>query len=142
MDTQIEIDSKEVVEFLTYLRHAAADLRQPFDVIGQYLVSETQLRFRKGVDPEGNLWKPSQRVLKEGGQTLVKTGRLSKSITHKTTKDSLSIGTNIKYGPAHQFGWQRKHIPARPYLGLNLSRDLPEIERVLFNYLTKKPVNG
>lgn len=51
----------------------------------------------------------------------VVTGRLRASITAgKTSKTGntykASIGTNVVYGPVHEFGFRARNIPARPFL--------------------------
>jgi len=89
------------------LERAADRLDHPaplFDAIGALLVASTQLRFERGLDPEGNPWPPSLRVLIEGGKTLLDTGELVASITHEADDTGAAVGTNsIKAGP-HQFG--------------------------------------
>jgi len=76
------------------------------DALGQYNENATRLRFRAGVGPSGNPWKPSQRVRKKGGQTLVLSGRLRDSQTHNVLPNNEGVewGTNLPYGGIHQFG--------------------------------------
>lgn len=51
----------------------------------------------------------------------VKTGRLRSSISSSKTQKTgntyfVKVGTNVVYGPTHEFGSPRKNIPARPFL--------------------------
>lgn len=128
-----------VRRYLRSLHDSAINLREPYEEIGQYLVSETQMRFQRGVTPEDNVWPASERVKREGGQTLVNHARLVQSITYQTTDTSLEVGSNVVYAAIHQLGGRtgRGHaavIPARPYLGLS-RWDESEMLDILQRYL-------
>lgn len=81
-------------------------LHSVFDVIGEAMVSKTQMRFHEGHGPDGEAWKPSQRAVKTGGQTLIETGRLMQSQTHNVLPDNEGVewGTNVVYAAIHQNG--------------------------------------
>ncbi|MXY18020.1 MAG: phage virion morphogenesis protein [Acidobacteria bacterium] len=78
--------------------------RDMFDDIGGKLVESTLERFEREHGPDGQAWKPSQRALEEGGQTLTDKGYLRNSITHVARRDGVDVGTNVPYGAIHQFG--------------------------------------
>lgn len=102
---RIEISGEDAV--LGALARAADRLAHPkplFDAIGALLVASTQMRFERGVDPEGKAWPPSLRVLLEGGRTLVDSGELVASITHEPSDTGVVVGTNSIKAAAHQFG--------------------------------------
>jgi phage virion morphogenesis protein len=103
-------------EAMAALGKAADRLEHPaalFDAIGALLTASTQRRFELGVDPEGNPWPPSLRVLLEGGRTLVDSGELVGSITWEASDTGAQVGTNsIKAGP-HQFGATIRPVTAR-----------------------------
>jgi len=103
------------------------------DSIGNFVVRDIKKIFNIGGDPK---WKPSKRakkgyVVKRGkrkgetksGKTLQDTGRLRNSITYRTQKGKIIIGTNVKYAAIHNFGGTivvrggRKH--GQPYLVTN-----------------------
>lgn len=99
-------------------------MRPAFRSIGRVVKSGTQLRFRKQQTPEGVRWKPSQRVLREGGQTLRLSGRLQRSYTFREDDASVEVGTNTVYGAIQHFGgWtgrgHKTHIDPRPALGVS-----------------------
>ncbi len=109
------------------------------DTIGETLVSSTQQRFKDGVDPNGKKWKKSKRAEKEGGQTLVDSGRLRNSITYEATPQMVCIGSNVIYARIHQLGGKagRGHkvtIPERSYLGIN-DEDRAEIKALMVEEL-------
>lgn len=83
-----------------------------FDEIGAYLVTATERRFETGIDPEGNPWPPSLRVLAHGGKTMILSTRLFRSITHNAWDEGTEVGTNVVYAAIHQFGGEIV-IPAR-----------------------------
>lgn len=125
--------------------------------IGESMVTSTKRRFETGTGPDGKAWKPSYRARtsKKGpGKTLVKSGRLLRSITFHASKDSVVIGPNVVYARIHQLGGKIKPknkkglsfrigketvtvgsvtMPARPYLGIN-DQDRSIIKRRVVNY--------
>lgn len=109
-------------EVLQRLDHIISTLigpsrEQMFDAIGNGLVANLQLRFKDGVDPQGNPWVKSQRAIREGGQTLINTGLMRNSFTYAADADGVDVGTNNPYAPFHQFGTKR--MPQREILGIS-----------------------
>lgn len=102
--------------------------------IGKSLEASTKLRFNEGEDPQGQDWKPSQRVIKQGrGRTLVETGRLQKSISYVSDESEVNIGTDVPYAEIHQEGLDG--IPKREFLGIS-DKDQQEIERIVEKHIT------
>lgn len=94
-------------EAMDALGKAADRLEHPaplFDAVGALLVASTQRRFELGVDPAGDPWPPSLRVLIEGGMTLIDSGELVASITHLANDAGVDVGTNSIKAASHQFG--------------------------------------
>ena len=102
--------------------------RIPLTVCAILIQNDTRQRFQRGVDPDGNRWKPlkrTPRVPKGRGknQPLWATGRLVASTgaaapghVQQVGDNVLVYGTSVKYGGFHQDG--TKFIPARPFLGI------------------------
>jgi phage virion morphogenesis protein len=82
--------------------------RPIWKAIGNKGESSTRLRFKNQVGPDGVSWKPSLRVQKNGGQTLIKSTILLRSITHRADRSGAEWGSNIKYAAIHQFGGEIK----------------------------------
>jgi len=139
---RIDLDVTPARAPLRALQAAGGDMRDTYDVIGRRWVGLTQERFDQGNAPDGTPWKPSQRALKEGGQTLVLSRRLEGSITHEPDDTGVTIGTNVIYARPNQLGATILHhavaydpespigmnvsevrvtLPPRPFLGLNQS---------------------
>lgn len=94
--------------------------------IGQSLEASTKLRFNTSTDPDGQQWEPSQRVIRQGrGRTLVKTGRLQKSISYASDALEVNIGTDVEYAAPVSDG-----PPIREFLGIS-QKDEQEIERIV-----------
>jgi phage gpG-like protein len=112
---------------------AATQSPAMYDAIGSAVTTLVRLGFSVGRDPWGKPWAPIKwraprrtndgaRLSKTGreqvtanrggnaGQPLVDTGRLRRSITHKSDATGVTIGTNIKaksgasIAAVHQFG--------------------------------------
>lgn len=106
---------------------AARDLRPAMDEIGRTAVDHAQLRLEAGRAPDGTPWKISLRAAREGGKTLIDSGHLRASLTHRASRTGVEIGTASIYAATHQFG--RGAIPARPFVGLDDAdrEDIPDI---------------
>lgn len=82
----------------------ARDLRPLLKTWGQIARTSIVRNFEVGGRPA---WKPSIRVQKKGGKTLILSGALLQSIAAadpKVTDTSVAIGTNRVYAAIHQFG--------------------------------------
>jgi phage gpG-like protein len=79
--------------------------------IGAAMVTSTKLRFTRGVGPDGAPWKPSQRAKREGGKTLILSGRLWQSVAYNATASFVEWGTNVLYASIHQFGGTIRRQP-------------------------------
>ena len=124
----VNVDDRELRRVLRNLRLSVRDLTPVMREIGGMLVASTLDRFERGTAPDGSDWQKSARAEAEHGQTLIDTGRLRDSITHRASNDAVEVGTNVIYAAIHQFGGRieakkknRKAVtmPARPFLGLS-----------------------
>jgi phage virion morphogenesis protein len=160
MSATLEIDIQPVEFMLNELIKKMQDVTPVMSEIGEIIVTQTQDAFDDSKAPDGSAWKPSLR----GGQTLVNTARLRRSINYQTGKNSVEVGTNVVYAAIHQFGGKTKahvirpkkgkalmwpgaahpvksvnhpgsDIPARPFLPDEHSLDFDEISDTLTRYL-------
>lgn len=69
-----------------------------------------------------------------GKEILVESGDLRDTLRYRASARSLEFGTDRKYGATHQFGDPDRHIPARPFLGIN-DADRAEILAILQRHL-------
>lgn len=115
LNLSAELDDKLSVG-LKGLEGAAANMTPAWAAIANYLVEETEERFRTETTPEGVPWEPSKRAQDEGGQTLSLSGDLRRSIQPDWGSDYASAGPEASGGAAvyaeiHQGGGT---IRARP----------------------------
>jgi phage virion morphogenesis protein len=155
MPVRIEIAAQDAAARGSLAALADADLTGLMDLIGAALVASTQQRFEDQRSPAGVPWRRSARAASVGGQTLVDSGRLRASITHRPSRDRVEVGTNVLYAATHQFGatirartarglrfrigdaWRTARavtIPARPFLGLDQA-DRDEIAAITTEWL-------
>ena len=102
--------------------------RVPLAVCAYLIQNDTRERFKKGVDPDGNRWKPLKRTPRvpkgrSKDQPLWATGRLVASTAanapdhvQDVNDTALVYGSSVKYAGYHQDG--TRTIPARPFLGV------------------------
>lgn len=68
-------------------------------------------------------------------RTPVDTGHLRRSISHKTKTDeqqsTATIGTNVEYAAAVEYGVVSKNIPAQPYLRPAIDENLGDIKDII-----------
>lgn len=116
---EIRVDDEKVISVLTKLSLGPSQKANLFDEIGINLVENAQLRFIDGVDPDGNAWPKSLRVIEFGGQTLIDKGTLRSSLTHNVLVDGVEYGTNVPYATALNDGAEIKATNA-PYLAFKI----------------------
>jgi len=109
---------------------------------GQLGIEEARKMWKGKKGKEGKMPKWVENLV-GGGQILIDTGTLMRSVTARTpttgsirklTKTELVIGTNVEYAPYHQYG--TKHIPARPFLQI-LPEDKENITKIFKDWLEK-----
>jgi phage virion morphogenesis protein len=145
IEEKIRIEDRAVRAALQRLRLSlptGGSMKPAFTSIGRIVKTGTQRRFRQQRTPEGVRWKPSQRVEREGGQTLRLSGRLQRSYTYQADESSVEIGSNVVYAGIQHFGGMagRGHhsrIDPRPALGAS-EDDKEEIADSLNGFLGKR----
>jgi phage gpG-like protein len=87
---------------------------KPLRECGLVLLRSIAKNFKQGGRPVR--WKKSIRALATGGQTLVDTSRLRKSIAMDVRGNTLTVGTNVKYARIHQLGGHiRRNVAVRSH---------------------------
>jgi phage virion morphogenesis protein len=132
---KVDGDFEPVQRYLVELDRRLANMTPMFDEIGGYMVSATQGRMRRGVQPDGS----PQPAVQRGGTPLIDHGNLRGSITHQPSADQVEVGTNVIYAAIHQFGGKAGRgrqvtIPARPYLGIGGDDEL-EINDIVADFI-------
>lgn len=95
-------DAGQAATFMHGLAAQTEGLGRVRKDIAEYMVASTKRTFRAGGRPLP--WKPSRRALELQGKTLIKSGRMMRSIRGRVRGETILVGTNVAYAPAHQFG--------------------------------------
>ena len=93
---------------LDKIMRVLGDTTPVLNIMGRVFKTKIQFCFRDSKDPWGVPWKP---IVYRDGKPLIDTRRLLSSITANVTANTLEVGTNVEYGPYHQFGFTR-HVEA------------------------------
>lgn len=99
------------------------------------LLNRIRTRFLNTEDTDGNQWEVSEAARRRlisgiGGKTLFDKGNLFHSIQafQSSGPDERVIGSDVPYGPYHQFG--TKKLPKREFLGMS-DEDIELIEKIV-----------
>lgn len=120
---EIDYDDADVRAALKKLLAKLGGLEPVFRDIGESLLISHRERFDRAISSEGVPWPDlspayQQRKRRNRDKILVLDGWLRQ--LHYTANDTeLDLGTDRIYGATHQFGDPSRHIPARPFLGLD-----------------------
>jgi phage gpG-like protein len=102
----IKTNIKKLISELDTFVKAITVSPRLFRKLGALGVWSIVRNFEVGGRPEK--WKPSKRVLEEGGDTLVKSGRLKRSIEYDIRNFKVYVGVffgpALLYGRIHNFG--------------------------------------
>lgn len=108
MSITLTLDSTGFDRTQRLLLAGVADFSDVSPAIAQLLENSVRQNFRDGGRPDA--WPASKRADgqaaygNESGQTLVDTARLMNSIVGEGFKDKVTVGTNVEYAAAHNFG--------------------------------------
>jgi phage gpG-like protein len=96
--------------------------------------------FEEGGRPQR--WKPSLRVQKHGGMTLVQSGSLRDSVRTYFHQKALTLSSSLPYSGIHHRGGRagrdlKSTIPARPFLMIQ-PEDETAIVKVVNDFLSRK----
>lgn len=137
----VDYDDRDVQAALERVFKVVSNTKPMMSEIAEYLHERTRDHFDDEQDPDGNPWEPladstRQRKQDQGvpvdrilhGQTL----HLRDTIFPFYSKDEAGVSTGPgtdAYAATHQFGDDRRNIPARPYLGIGAEdeREILEI---------------
>lgn len=147
---KINSDDKDVSRTLEAAKKKLIDMSPEMREIGQYMASQTQLRFNTMTAPNGRKWKPLKpSYLKWKKRHYPETAEKILQMT-KALRRSLSFGYGISYGKlsvtvassvpyfiTHQLGLKVKifgkyyyTFPKREMVGVN-KKDIKNIENVI-----------
>jgi phage virion morphogenesis protein len=113
----IKVDDHEAQELFRNLRRRMSDMRPFFQVAGEIIVDSVHRAFEQGRSPEGEPWPPRRgdpAGRPSGYKTMIRSGRLMRSMTAHASSHQVEVGTNVVYAAIHQFGGTTKPHEIRP----------------------------
>ena len=144
----IAIEISQVIAALTQLQGRCENMQPVFDGIGQRIANNIRLNLGVGLDSWGNPFEPLKKPRKTDngfgkGVPLNDTRQhIFNKITFNPGHDGVEIGIlePTPIGMTHQFGSEKKNIPARPFMPIVGNQvDMPsdwnaEIMRIIDEY--------
>lgn len=101
-------DDAAVRQRLHDLQAAAGDMTPALKNIGEHQVQSTEQNFRNETGPDGQPWQEvskKTRARKKHPKVLTESGHLRGSVNYRANRKSVTIGSNVPYAAAHQFGF-------------------------------------
>lgn len=143
MKFKIDIKQDKVIKRLNEIINKGGNIKPVLNKISLDMKKETQLRFEKKVDPDGNKWKElspntiaTKLFLKKNGKLrkkpakinlnasiLTNSGRLRNSITNSIGSRYAMVSTNVKYAKTHQYG--TKNVLIKPRTRRDKTKEKP-----------------
>lgn len=111
-----------------------ADVSPLMRDVARAMETSVLLNFTQQRQPDGIPWLPSKRAQKDGGKTLIDTGKLLASVTHRFGADFAEVG--FVHGDLPRwlhFGVPQNNLPARNILGFR-KEDEDKILRLTAHY--------
>lgn len=135
----VQVDQQELEFLLNQLQELEPTnfVRDILDESQALLLNRMRTRFLNTQAPDGSVWPVSKAAIARNfnGKTLFDTGTLFHSIQGYVTGDNeRQIGTDVFYGPFHQFG--TKYLPVRAFIGYS-DYDLGLVQRLMVRRVTQ-----
>lgn len=128
----IRVGTEPVRAELALLARRVADMTPAMAVIGNQLQGSIVENFETGQSPEGVKWKPSKRVLRHGGQTLVDSGLLKGSVGMEVSASQVVVYEARDYARIHQEGGVIERQARQQTVRLKTYKRGPRRGRTLF----------
>lgn len=123
----VQVDS--VTPKLRRLAAAGRDTTPVMRAMGNVFKSITEGNFSS----HGAEFRTSEWAAKKDGSpaTLKKSGLLSHSFHLTVTRTTASVSNPTPYAAAHQFGYQKRNLPARPFYPIIDDKLTPAAEKMI-----------
>lgn len=142
----LTLDDRAVQQALDNLSRRLSDMSPVMNRVAQVMEEGTRKHFEEERGPDGQKWKPLADstllaymrraspggLLTKRGNTRAKaikalaqkkilrdSGDLSHLLGRQVTASSAQLSSNMKYAATHQFGDDKRNIPARPFFGFS-----------------------
>lgn len=133
---QVKVEGLDTLEAQLELLVRAVSRQDPTltELVGGIVESQTRRRLQdEKRAPDTGVpwapWSPDYALTRHGGHSLlIDTGAMQDSIQYVADSEGVEVGTNLVYGPRHQYGDNSDAgslgdlvggMPARPFLGVS-----------------------
>ncbi len=116
---KVEFDTSQLEKFINSL--SKFNPSELLDNIGALVETQTQDRFVSETDPDGKKWVAWSSKYKKSGKginILRNTQRLFGSINYQVKGNNVEVGSNVEYSAVHNYGYEKRKIPKRTFLGM------------------------
>jgi phage virion morphogenesis protein len=116
---KVEFDTSQLEKFVNSL--SKFNPSELLDNIGALVETQTQDRFVSETDPDGKKWVAWSSKYKKSGKginILRNTQRLFGSINYQVKGNNVEVGSNVEYSAVHNYGYEKRKIPKRTFLGM------------------------
>jgi phage virion morphogenesis protein len=134
-------EDRELREAFKRLERAAGDLEPALRDFGESWLNNARARFEAEQAPDGTPWAPlseryKRRKKRNRDRVLMLRGHLYGTLNYQVSSTEVAIGSPLIYAAPHQYGDERRGIPARPFLGLS-EADRSELLSILDDHLRR-----
>lgn len=137
----VEFDDREVRAAIERAVQAMGDPSPMFRSMGEYLLIAHDRHFADQKSPAGVTWRalsPRYQAHKKKNKdrVLILDGYLLNTLRYQVSSTELLFGSNRVYAAAQHFGYPRRKLPARPFLGTS-TEDNQELSLIARDYLVR-----
>lgn len=106
----IDVQNREVLDYLQRLINRLEDISPVMDAIGQRLEEHISMRFETESDPAGREWAPWKpgtlnSYPKDGHRRVLdRYGTLLRSLSHQVDRTGVTVGFGQPYAAYHEYG--------------------------------------
>lgn len=132
---EVEFDISELEKFINSL--SKFNPSELLDNIGTLVETQTQDRFVSETDPDGKKWAAWSSKYKKSGKginILRNTQRLFGSINYQVKGNNVEVGSNVEYSAVHNYGYEKRKIPKRTFLGMG-EQNKKDVDKLVKLYI-------
>lgn len=124
----VEFDNREALAAIAAAANAMGNPAPMLRDMGEYLLIAHDQHFAQQRAPDGTAWQAlspryKARKKKNRDKLLRLDGYLSETLRYQVGGDELLFGSNRIYAAAQHFGFPKRRLPARPFLGTRAEDD-------------------
>jgi len=141
MPIRVKIKDRSFTSAINQLKNRAENRRPLMESLSGIMHDAVEENFEQEGRPA---WQDLKQKTKDArarknkwpGKILQVSGQLVNSIQSQATENEAVVFTNKEYAAAHQFGYEKNNLPARPFLSIP-DETIEEMRDEVISFLTK-----